>query len=122
MKLVIDMNLTPQWVPVLQQAGHDAVHWSDVGDPAAPDHAIMAWAHEHGRCVFTHDLDFGALLAATHAAGPSVLQVRTQDVLPAALAPAVLSALAQFSDQLQAGALITIDEARVRARILPLRR
>lgn len=122
MKLVVDMNLTPQWIPVLREAGHDAVHWSDVGDPAAPDHAIMQWAREHGRTVFTHDLDFGALLAATNAAGPSVLQVRTQDVLPVALAPTVLSALAQFNDQLAAGALITIDEARVRARVLPLRR
>ena len=40
----------------------------------------MAWAGEHGSVVFTHDLDFGSLLALTQAVGPSVIQVRTQDV------------------------------------------
>jgi predicted nuclease of predicted toxin-antitoxin system len=34
MKLVIDMNLSPDWVPVLLQAGHTATHWSSVGTPA----------------------------------------------------------------------------------------
>ena len=31
--------------------------------------------------MFTHDMDFSALLAVTGAAGPSVLQVRVQDTL-----------------------------------------
>ncbi len=30
-KLLVDMNLSPQWIPVLQH-GWPAVHWSDVGD------------------------------------------------------------------------------------------
>jgi hypothetical protein len=40
----------------------------------------MQYGREHGYVVFTHDLDFGALLALTRARGPSVLQVRTQSV------------------------------------------
>ncbi|MFH0728984.1 MAG: hypothetical protein V2B19_21930 [Pseudomonadota bacterium] len=28
MKLLIDMNLSPQWVPVLEASGWKAVHWS----------------------------------------------------------------------------------------------
>lgn len=31
--------------------------------------------------AFTHDLDFSALLAATQATGPSIIQVRAEDVL-----------------------------------------
>jgi len=42
----------------------------------------MAWAREHVHVVFTHDLDFGTLLALTRASGPSVIQVGSQDVLP----------------------------------------
>jgi predicted nuclease of predicted toxin-antitoxin system len=42
----------------------------------------MAWARENGHVVLTHDLDFGTLLALTRANGPSVVQVRAQDVLP----------------------------------------
>lgn len=34
----------------------------------------MAYARANGLVVFTHDLDFGVLLALTRGAGPSVLQ------------------------------------------------
>ncbi len=42
----------------------------------------MEWAKTNSHIVFTHDLDFGAILAATNAIAPSVIQVRTQDVMP----------------------------------------
>lgn len=82
----------------------------------------MEWAHASGYIVFTHDLDFGAILAVTGADGPSVIQVRAQDVTPPHLELVVTAALRQHATLLEEGALITIDEARARARILPLRR
>ena len=82
----------------------------------------MAWAHEHGCIVFTHDLDFTAILAASGAAGPSVLQVRAQDVLPEAMAAPVLQALRQFERELGEGALVSVDLSRARVRVLPLRK
>lgn len=82
----------------------------------------MAWALANDHVVFTHDLDFGAILAATRAAGPSVLQVRAYDLLPAHLGPLVFSAVRQFSAQSSEGALLTVDERNARVRILPLRR
>ena len=42
----------------------------------------MAWALANGYVVFTHDLDFGTMLALTHATGPSVLQVRGKTCCP----------------------------------------
>jgi predicted nuclease of predicted toxin-antitoxin system len=121
MKLLVDMNLSPDWVAVLKQAGWEAVHWSNVGNPRAADSEIMAWAKQHGYIVFTHDLDFGSLLALTQAEGPSVIQVRTQDVTPAAIGKLVVNALHQFQPDLEQGALIVLDEARARARVLPLK-
>lgn len=120
MKLLIDMNLSPLWRAVFERHGWEAIHWSSVGDPHAPDRVIMDWARVNGYVVLTHDLDFGALLAVTHAEGPSVIQVRTQDVTPDHLAPIVINALRQYSALLEAGALIIVDEAKARARILPL--
>jgi predicted nuclease of predicted toxin-antitoxin system len=119
-KLVIDMNLSPEWVEVLQRHGWDAVHWSSVGNPRATDPEIMAWARAAPRVLFTHDLDFGAILAATRAEGPSVFQVRTQDVTPAHLEPLVVAALRSHEAALQDGALVTVDETRSRVRILPI--
>ncbi len=121
MRLLVDVNLSPTWVSLLELEGWQAIHWSAVGDPRAPDHTIMAWARSNGFIVFTHDLDFGAILAVTDAAGPSVIQVRTQDVSPDHLGRLVVDALRQYESLLEAGALIIIDESRCRARILPLR-
>lgn len=56
MKLLVDMNLSPDWVKVLLEGGWEAVHWSKVGNPASTDCEIMAWAKKNGYIVFTHDL------------------------------------------------------------------
>ena len=120
MKLVVDMNLSPEWVAVLQAAGWEAVHWSKVGNPRALDSEIMGWARQNRTVVFTHDLDFGSTLAQTQAEGPSVIQIRTQDVTPAAIEKLVVAALRQFERELEQGALIVLDESRARARVLPL--
>lgn len=90
MKFLVDMNLSPKWCAILQAEGWESVHWSDVGSATAPDHEIMQYALNEGRMVLTHDLDFGAMLAATQAKGPSVVQVRTQDVRPQTLAPLLI--------------------------------
>jgi predicted nuclease of predicted toxin-antitoxin system len=119
-QVVIDMNLSPSWADLLQANGWSAVHWSSVGDPRATDREIMDWAAANGYVVFTHDLDFGTALALTHAAGPSVIQVRGQDVLPDHLGALVMAALRQHDAALASGALAVVDERRSRVRILPL--
>lgn len=114
------MNLSVEWIPVLEKAGWSAVHWSTIGDPRADDETIMAWALTHGYGVFTHDLDFGTALALNHAGGPSVIQVRGQRVLPEHMGPVVLAALRQYEAELIAGALVVVEQAKRRVRILPL--
>lgn len=122
MKLVIDMNLSPVWCTFFEQEGYKSVHWTSVGDIRATDRTITAWAKENGYVVFTHDLDFGTILAVTNADSPSVLQVREHDVLPDTMGTIVLEALRKFEDFLAAGALITVDSLSMRARILPMRK
>jgi predicted nuclease of predicted toxin-antitoxin system len=120
MKFVVDMNLSPAWGASLTSHGRHAGHWSTVGDGRAADAEIMAWARESRWVVFTHDLDFATVLALTHDTGPSVLQVRTEDVTPAAIGDWVLKSLTQFQRELERGAIVVLDEARGRVRILPL--
>jgi predicted nuclease of predicted toxin-antitoxin system len=120
MKILIDMNLSPSWVTTFTTAGIESAHWSSIGDQAAPDSTIMAYAKANNYVVFTNDLDFGILLAITQADLPSVIQVRTQDLLPAMIGELVVSAIAQFNSQLETGALITLDTLRSRVRILPI--
>src|SRR5215210_1450573 len=120
MKILVDMNLSPDWVEVFARHGLSAVHWSTVGDPRAEDPVLMQWARDNDYIVFTHDLDFGTLLALTQAESPSVVQVRTQDVTPQYLEAMVVDALKNYESLLEAGALIVLDEAKSRVRILPL--
>lgn len=114
------MNLSPAWVQVLEQKGISAVHWSQVGKGNEPDSVLLEWAVDNGCIVFTNDLDFGAILAATGRHAPSVIQVRSQDVTPERLADVVVRALRQHELLIQRGALLSVDDTRSRTRILPL--
>jgi predicted nuclease of predicted toxin-antitoxin system len=120
MKFLIDMNLSPEWVDYFERSGIEAVHWSRVGSSGAKDWQIMEYALVHGFIVFTHDLDFGTILAATQANFPSVLQVRTQETFVNSIGDLVIAAIAQFSKELEAGALVSVDRQRSRVRILPI--
>lgn len=119
-QILIDMNLSPDWVNELSKRGWASVHWSTIGDPKATDREIMDWALSNAHVVFTHDLDFGTMLALTHVAGPSVIQVRGQNVLPDHMGPIVLAALKQHETDLASGALVVVDESKSRVRVLPI--
>ena len=120
MKLLVDMNLSPRWIAVLVDAGFEAAHWSTLGAKNAPDPEIMAYAKTRGYVGLTHDLDFGAILAATHGEKPSVVQIRAENVSPDVLATQVIAALRQMTPELKEGALLTVDANRTRLRVLPL--
>jgi predicted nuclease of predicted toxin-antitoxin system len=122
MRILIDVNLSPDWVQVFANEGITAVHWTSVGDPRAPDLEVMAWARANEHIVFTHDLDFGVLLAMTRSVGPSVVQLRMQDVMPKSAAAAVLEVFRDHEAALDAGAIISIDQRASRVRILPIKR
>lgn len=115
------MNLSPAWVEVFEAAGHTALHWSQVGPITAPDETIMEWARANDSIVFTHDLDYGALLYATKTSAPSVIQLRCEDVRPATMESSVLAALNASGKDLLSGALVTIDPGKRRVRTLPFR-
>jgi predicted nuclease of predicted toxin-antitoxin system len=81
----------------------------------------MAYARQHDYVVLTHDLDFSAILAATHGEKPSVVQIRAENVSPDVIGRQVLIGLRQMAVELEAGALLTVDPNRTRLRVLPLR-
>jgi predicted nuclease of predicted toxin-antitoxin system len=119
-KLLVDMNFSPRWVQTLSAAGFNATHWSAVGAATATDAAIMAYAVEHDYVVLTHDLDFGAILAATQGTKPSVVQVRSGNISPEVIGASLIAALRQMGPELEGGALLTLDPVRARLTLLPL--
>lgn len=120
MKILIDVNLTPEWCKVLEKHGHEVVYWGHIGASDAADEVILAYAATNGYVLFTNDLDFTTLLFRSKGSTPSVIQIRGGWLLPETAAPYLISALAQCQEQLEQGALLVLNEDRSRIRLLPL--
>lgn len=120
MKILVDMNLSPRWAAEFRSRGLEATHWQQVGAATASDEEVLAWCAEHGYILFTHDLDFGAILAASKGQNPSVVQLRTENVVPEAMLQQVTNTLRIVEKELATGALVTIEPVRHRIRLLPL--
>jgi len=120
MKILIDMNLSPRWADYLIENNIEAVHWSSIGSPDAPDTEIFTYAKEHDFTILTNDLDFGFIFAITNRKKPSVIQTRTDVLGPERIGNMVISAIKQLSTDIELGALVTIDPRKIRVSILPL--
>jgi len=118
--VVIDNCLPVSWVNFLRQNGQVARHWREIGAPDAPDIQILQWATEHDAVILTQDLDFTKLLFQSRANLPSIIQLRVDDVRPQNVGEEVVLILKQYQQDLQTGALITINANKSRLRILPL--
>jgi predicted nuclease of predicted toxin-antitoxin system len=120
MKILIDMNLSPRWQKFLMEAGLQSAHWSELGAGMLRT-SIMACAEAHDCVVLTHDLDFAAILAATHGKKPSVVQIRAEHLAHDLIGSHIVSALRQLAVELDYGALVTVEPNRTRMRVLPWR-
>lgn len=120
MRIVIDMNLSPDWVRTLGELEIQAEHWSLIGPSHAPDLEILKWARENAAVVLTQDLDFSQLLFSTQAAGPSVILLRMDNEFDPEARLFVTRAISQARESLVTGALLTISGQRARLRRLPM--
>jgi predicted nuclease of predicted toxin-antitoxin system len=121
MKLLVDMNLSPRWLALLQGSKIEAAHWASIGRRDALDTEIMAYAAEHGYTVLTNDLDFGTILAATQGEKPSVVQIRSDNLDPDVIGTHVIGAVRKLEGELDSGALVSVEPSRARVRLLPLK-
>jgi predicted nuclease of predicted toxin-antitoxin system len=119
-KVLVDMNLAPAWCDALRSAGFEARHWRDLGDPRAPDLELLRFAARGGWVILTHDLDFTAMLAATGDGAPSIVQLRSRNILPGACSAAVVAAIRLHSADLIRGAILSVEASGTRLRELPI--
>jgi predicted nuclease of predicted toxin-antitoxin system len=120
MKLLLDMNVSPIWVALFNEAGHQALHWSDVGKIAEGDENIAAWARSNDHVIISNDLDFGKILASTGDTSPSVIQLRLGRNDPLKMIGLVVLAISNSVTELEDGAILTVDHKSRRLRILPI--
>jgi predicted nuclease of predicted toxin-antitoxin system len=120
-QLLLDANLPPSLVVRLGAHGISAAHVGrDRNLGLAPDELILAHARERGEILVTHDLDFGTLLAIEGATTPSVIVLRLRRPSLDELTERIASCLPRVEGELTAGAIVTIEDASIRIRSLPV--
>lgn len=120
MKFLLDENISPSLVELLKTIGHEARHVNDIGYNNTPDFIISDFAADSGEIIITHDTDFGTILALTGSERPSVVLFRWQKISANSIFQFFQENLSQIADHLSVGALIVVDEQKIRIRILPL--
>lgn len=120
MKFLADMGISVRTVAYLRSRGYDAVHLRDQGLQRMEDSAILQKARMEQRIVLAHDLDFGDLLAASGAVLPSVIIFRLRDMRPSNVNRHLKAVLADRSEELEQGVIVSVTEGRIRIRSLPI--
>jgi predicted nuclease of predicted toxin-antitoxin system len=120
MRFIIDNALSPRIAKGLNEAGHDAVHVRDIGLSSATDDEILSQAIMDSRVIVSADTDFGTLLALKNAAMPSFILFRRSDKRPLSLLNLLIDILDNIQDDLDKGAVVVIEDQRLRIRKLPI--
>ena len=119
MRLLLDQGTPRSTAALLRQAGFDAVHTAEIGMAEATDEEILRRASLEDRVVATLDADFHALLALPQATKPSVVRIRIEGLRAEALCAVLQDVIRQCSPDLESGAMVSVQENRIRVRRLP---
>ena len=122
MRFLLDMNFSPRVTEWQRVQGHDAVHVHEQGHGNWDDRAIFNTAIEDRRIVLTFDLDFGDIVAAAEQNMVGVILVRLRSMKADRVIERLSSVLAAADDALEQGAIVIVEDARMRVRRLPIGR
>jgi predicted nuclease of predicted toxin-antitoxin system len=120
MKLLLDQGLPRSSAKLLREAGIDAVHVAEIEYSTASDIAILQKGRDEGRIIVTLDADFATLLALSRATAPSVIRIRLQGLYSEKAATLIKAVLSRCDEDLEKGAVVTVQPERIRIRSLPL--
>lgn len=120
MRFLLDMGISPRVAEFLRGKSYTAAHLSDLGLATLPDTEIFEKARTENFVLLTHDLDFVDIVAASGSVLPSVVLFRLSSMRPENVNQAMLLILENHQEALQKGAIISVDDRRIRVRLLPI--
>jgi predicted nuclease of predicted toxin-antitoxin system len=120
MRLLADLHISPRTVKFLRSLGHDVVRVDDILPSTAPDEVIVARAIEERRTVLTQDLDFSAIIALAGKNVPSLISLRLSSSRVEHVNTVLQDVLPTVESDITEGAIVTVEDARIRSRRLPI--
>jgi len=120
-RLLADMGVSLKVVDWLRAEGHDCVHLRDEALQCLPNGEVFTKAIGEDRIVLTFDLDFGELAAMSSGRAASVIVFRLRNARADHVIERLSVALEHEAVPLRQGAVVLIEETRIRVRELPIR-
>jgi predicted nuclease of predicted toxin-antitoxin system len=120
MKILADMPISPRTVLYLREMGYEAVRVDKLGMERAEDEQLLRYAAERDMVIITMDLDFGGFLALSGITKPSVITFRLRNPDANHINKMLEDMLPKLLSELEVGAIITVEEERMRVRRLPI--
>jgi predicted nuclease of predicted toxin-antitoxin system len=122
MKLLLDQGTPRSAALLLRQAGFETVHTGEIGMAEAEDDEILKRAVAEERVVATLDADFHAHLALSQARKPSVIRIRVEGLRAEEFSELLQKVINQCTEDLEAGAIVSVNNFQIRLRHLPIAR
>jgi predicted nuclease of predicted toxin-antitoxin system len=120
MRILADVHISPRTVESLRSLGHDVERVGERIPATAADAEIVAAAIRDDRIILTQDLDFSAIVALSGRAAPSVVSLRLTSSRIENVNERLALLLPQLEADLLSGAIVTVEDARIRTRRLPV--
>jgi len=119
-RILADVHIAPRTVTHLRHLGHDVERVGDTLAPSSTDEEIVLAALKDDRVVLTQDLDLSTIVALSRRQAPSVVTLRLSSARIERVNARLEEVLPTIERNLATGALVTIEDRRIRSRSLPL--
>lgn len=117
LKFLTDENISPKVVSFLRQKGFDIIDVKEEGWHGTEDKRLMEMAYREKQFIITHDVDFGTLAINEGVSFYGIIYLRLKNVKVSNVIN-VLEKLLMLDKDLQEGALIVVEDARLRMRTI----
>ena len=120
MRIIADVHISPRTIDFLNTLGHDVIATDSVLSADAPDEDIVELAASQGRAILTQDLGFSAIIVSSGSTMPSLVSLRLSQPLVDNVNQRLEQVLPILEEDVAVGVMATVEDERVRTRLLPL--
>ncbi len=120
MRFLANMCVSPKTVEFLRSLGYEVRRVNELGLSTSKDREIVDYAAENSMVLITMDLGVGWIIALIEKIRPSVILLRLRKPTVENTNKKLSYTLLKTIDKLEKGAIVVVEEQRIRVRELPL--